>query len=181
MELLFEKLRQERKARNLTINQLSKLSNVSPGMLSSIERGIVTPSVDVLFRICNALQLSIDYFLPVRDNHLASPSILRRKDQYFLKGKQSRSHFVSPLYEKHGHTVLLVYLEPGAEYGRKHKTHETNELIVVVEGGLIFHYGESEYELEEGDSVYFSSANLHYVTNSQDAKTTLVWCIFKAT
>ena len=148
-------------------------------MISSIERGIVNPSVDILFKICNALEVSVDYFLPTKNDREAL-TIFRRKDQFHLKSKKTDSYFVSPVFQKHGYTVLLAYLKPGAEYGRKHITHETNELIVVIKGEIIFHYGQKEYELVEGDSVYFSSSILHYVINRANSMATIVWSIFKA-
>ena len=64
MHFLYAKIRAEREARKLTIKELSRICNVSPGMISSVERGLVNPSIDVLFRICNVLQVSVDFFLP---------------------------------------------------------------------------------------------------------------------
>jgi len=173
------KLREERKARDLTIKQLSEMSRVSAGMVSSIERGIVNPSVDVLFRICNALNLTIDHFLqnPGDRNGLY---ILKKSEQYFMENKTSFTYFVSPLFEQRGHSVFVTNLKQGGEYGRKHISHEINELIVVIDGKLVLHYGESEFTLEKGDSAYFGANHIHYVKNPFSETAILVWCIFKA-
>ena len=155
------------------------MSRVSAGMVSSIERGIVNPSVDVLFRICNALNLTIDHFLP-NSNNRNDLYILRRSEQYFIENKAASTYFVSPLFEQAGHSVLVTYLKPGGEYGRKHISHEINELIVVIDRKLVFHYGENKFPLEMGDSAYFSANHIHYVENPFSETAILVWCIFKA-
>lgn len=178
MQFIYSKLRDERKARNLTIKQLSQMSNVSPGMISSIERGLVNPSVDVLFRICNALNLSVDYFLPTA-NDRGTLSILKKNEQYSSRNDNSCTYFTSPLFEKLGHSVLLIHLKPRSEYGRRHIVPESDELVLVIHGKITLHYAEQEYVLEEGDSAYFNAGYPHYVKNNSSVAVTLVWCLFK--
>jgi transcriptional regulator with XRE-family HTH domain len=178
MHFMHKKLRDARKARNLTIKQLSEKSKVSPGMISWIERGRVNPSVDVVFKICNALELSIDYFLPT-NNQTSVLSILTRKEQYLAKNESSKSYYANPMFEKLGHSVILIYLKPGCEYGRKHIIYDSDELLLVVKGSVAFFYDGKEYPLKEGSSAYFSASKLHYVVNSSPETVTLIWCLFK--
>lgn len=48
-------LREVRKGKNLSIKQLSILSGVSTGHISSIENGLKMPTIDVLVRLAAAL------------------------------------------------------------------------------------------------------------------------------
>ena len=99
VQFLYKKLKQERKEKNLTIKELSEQSNVSAGMISSIERGLVNPSVDLLFKISNVLGLPVDHFLPsVKDRH--ELFILKRQDQYYMSDENGYSYFASPVFEK---------------------------------------------------------------------------------
>ncbi len=41
-----------------TLRQVARNASVSPGHLSRIERGLVEPSVDVLIRLCRALDMA---------------------------------------------------------------------------------------------------------------------------
>lgn len=178
MKFIYKKLKEERKKRNMIIKEVSELSGVSQGMISSIERGIVNPSVDVLLKICRTLELNLNHVL-----HLASSQgeifVLRRQDQYTMEDERGRSFFASPVFQKGGHTVLVTYVNPNNEFGRKHISYDTNELIIVMAGKVLFHYGEEETVLEAGDSVYFSANQIHYVENLYDSIATLVWCVFK--
>ena len=178
MHFLYAKIRAEREARKLTIKELSRICNVSPGMISSVERGLVNPSIDVLFRICNVLQVSVDFFLP-QLNDSEKTTIFKKKEQYVSINPTSKTYFTSPLFEKLGHSVLLIYLNKNAEYGRRHIVPDSTELILVIKGSVIFYYMGKEHVLEQGDSAYFSAGSLHYVKNCTSEEVILVWCLFK--
>jgi transcriptional regulator with XRE-family HTH domain len=55
-----EYLRSQRRLANLTLRQLSELTNVSNPYLSQVERGLHRPSVQVLTAIARALDLSAE-------------------------------------------------------------------------------------------------------------------------
>ncbi len=55
-----KRIRYERKKQSLSQIQLAELSNISDKYLSNIECGRQNPSADVLCRISEALQISID-------------------------------------------------------------------------------------------------------------------------
>lgn len=54
----------KRQAKNMSLYQLSKLTGVTIGHLSRIERGMNMPRIDVLSRIFNALNLELT--IPIR-------------------------------------------------------------------------------------------------------------------
>ena len=59
MENIGQKLREKRKEKNLTIEQLSKKANVSKSFLSQIERNISQPSINLLNKISIAYGIGI--------------------------------------------------------------------------------------------------------------------------
>lgn len=59
-------IRRIRKSKGLTIRDLSKKSEVSQGYISDLENGRETrPSLDILGKLANALEVSITNFLEV--------------------------------------------------------------------------------------------------------------------
>lgn len=52
-----------RKSLGLTQEALSEIIGISKNHLSSIERGIYVPTVDLLFKVCNTLGSTPDYYL----------------------------------------------------------------------------------------------------------------------
>lgn len=61
--LLGDQIRRVRKEKGLTQEKLSELAGITPNYLGEIERGIKTPGTDVLAKLSEALQVSMDYLL----------------------------------------------------------------------------------------------------------------------
>ena len=55
------------KIKNISIAELSKLSDVSTGLISQIEREMVIPSVVSIWRLAQALDTNINYFFDEDD------------------------------------------------------------------------------------------------------------------
>jgi transcriptional regulator with XRE-family HTH domain len=56
-------LRQERQRRKLSCYALSRRSGVSQSMLSLVERGLRNPTLDLLLRIADGLEVDLSTFL----------------------------------------------------------------------------------------------------------------------
>src|ERR1700756_4595033 len=55
------KLRNEREARGISVRSFARTLEVSPSLVSQIERGLVMPSVGTLYGMCRELGLTLDY------------------------------------------------------------------------------------------------------------------------
>ena len=61
--MLADRLRNARKAANLTQEMLSKIVNTTKGTISNYENGHSTPSNEMLIHLANALDTTTDYLL----------------------------------------------------------------------------------------------------------------------
>ncbi len=52
-----------RKSKKLTSEQLSEICNVNPVYIRQLESGAKSPSLDMLIKLCNSLEISPDYLL----------------------------------------------------------------------------------------------------------------------
>ena len=59
---LGNKLKNARKSRGITREELSALSGVSTRHISKIEKGVMNPSYEILTQIATALGMTLDYF-----------------------------------------------------------------------------------------------------------------------
>ena len=57
---LGSEVRQVRKARGMTLKALSKATGVSVSHLSAVERGAANPSLDIVYKLADALEISSD-------------------------------------------------------------------------------------------------------------------------
>ncbi|MDD5018521.1 MAG: helix-turn-helix domain-containing protein [Eubacteriales bacterium] len=65
MNDLADRIRLMRQAQNLNQSQLALRVGVAQAYISEIEKGKKTPSVDVLEKLCDALDCSADYLLGI--------------------------------------------------------------------------------------------------------------------
>lgn len=57
-----QRIRRLRKARKMTLEELARATDLSQPFISQIERDIKTPSIGTLYRICNALSVTLAEF-----------------------------------------------------------------------------------------------------------------------
>lgn len=84
------KIRQTRKKRHVTQEQLGEICELSAAHIGHIERGTRIPSLDTLFRIAQALDVSVDYLIldsvaPDENLFTTINSILQSKDKRKVK------------------------------------------------------------------------------------------------
>jgi transcriptional regulator with XRE-family HTH domain len=153
---LAERLRRERESRGWTIATLARLSGVSRGMISKIERAEASPTAALLGRLSGAFQVPLsDLFEP--DPSTAAGRVVRANDQPRWKdpGSGYVRRVVSP---RAGRPLELIEVElprganvsfPAAAYRRLHQQ------VWVLEGKLTLREGIQVHELEAGDCIQF--------------------------
>lgn len=62
-QLIGKRIKQARKAKGLTQEQLAELLDVSVGYVSQIERGITKPNLEMLSAVCDQLSCALDALL----------------------------------------------------------------------------------------------------------------------
>ncbi len=60
-----EIIKELRKTKGITQSKLAALLNVSPSMISQYESGIRSPKIETLQKIADALEVSVDFFMPI--------------------------------------------------------------------------------------------------------------------
>jgi|LGVF01.2.fsa_nt_gb transcriptional regulator with XRE-family HTH domain len=171
-----KKVKELRKSKELSIATLSKLSGVSTGLISQIERGLVVPSVVNLWKLAKALDTSVGFFF---DEGLKEDDLVVRKDnrkRIVINKSKGIYELLSPdLNRKIEH--LLITIKPGDETNPELITHVGEECGYVIKGTLTIRINEEEYILNEGDSIYFSSEFPHKYFNNSDEECVSIWAM----
>lgn len=79
LKYIGENIRSIRRSKNLTIDSLSEIVDISPSFLGTIERGESSLSVETLINICKALNVSSDYII-LENNPIPSTVNCDKKD-----------------------------------------------------------------------------------------------------
>lgn len=85
MNNLSDRIRLMRTAQGLNQTKLAKHVGITQAFMSELEKGKKVPSVEVLEKLCGALDCSADYLLGTTKNR--HTSVLKEKDNEVLSGK----------------------------------------------------------------------------------------------
>ena len=165
------KIRSIREQRDLDVEKLSRLSGVAAEMITSIEEGLLAPSLAPLLKISRSLGVRLGTFLD--DSEKKDPVIVRAgKTDKVLRfsgdtevSSESRLDFFSLGAEKRDRHMepFLVEVKPMEGGDRKLSTHEGEEFIFVIQGEVEVCYGRDCFTLSAGDSIYYDSVVPHYL------------------
>lgn len=175
---LMKRLREDR---GMTLSELARLTRMTKGYLSKLERSLKLPPFTTLHTVAQALGVELDVFLagqapaaggPVRGIAPVSPKgspnasldIHRHRDAVrpFLQGEgyaflplvtQYRGKYMSP---------FLMKLPPGKS---RTFTHDSEEFTLLLEGRVDLFYEKRTHHLHAGDSFYLDSRIEHAFFN----------------
>ena len=153
-----------RQASGMNIQTLASLSELSPAMLSRIERGNVAPSIASLAAIAQALNVPIGRLFANIENR-SDVSIVRAGQgitvqRFAAKGDQTYELLGNLLS---GHLFVEPYLIT-IDAPLKEKSafqHTGVEFIHILEGSMVYRYGQMTQVLGHGDSMLFDCNGPH--------------------
>jgi transcriptional regulator with XRE-family HTH domain len=160
-----ERVRNERRARDWTLDRLAEAAGVSRRMVVNVEQGTVNPSIGTLLRLAGALGSSLPTL--VEPPRSAPLTVTRRGEGALLwtgdAGGQGR------LLTSAGHPDAFELwdwtLLPGDVRTSDAHAPGTTELLHVLEGGMTVEAAEHRVVLETGDAVSFAADVPHSYAN----------------
>lgn len=173
MNSIGDSIRKARKKQKLTLHDVSEAASISLSFLSEIERDKANPSISVLKRIGNALQINFRDLLADDER-----SLVVRKDERkpLVQSEGSRiSWYALSQGNSNKMGPLWGVLEEGGVSGEIGVGHsEGEEFTFVVSGRLEIIVGNDRYILEEGDSIYYDATIPHRYKNIWKGETILL-------
>jgi transcriptional regulator with XRE-family HTH domain len=159
-----ENLRQRRKGRGLSLDDLARSSGVSRAALSQIETSKSNPTVGILWKIAVGLGIP---FAELIGAPRTGVIVLRRADAQVLRSSDGK--FESrPLAPAGASPLVELYelrLSARSTHASEPHAPGTHELLVVLSGQLKMHVGEDLFELGAGDTIAFAADRPHAYEN----------------
>jgi len=152
-------IREQRLKNHLTIADVANLADISRGMLSRIENGQTSTSLDSLSRIAGALGVSISSLFRGFDAPVGGAQLVKSGEGMEVVRRGTRQ----------GHTYHLLAYDQGP---KKHFDpflismddesetfptfeHPGIEFIYMLEGAIEYRHGQHTYALKPGDALTF--------------------------
>lgn len=170
-------IRTGRRDAGLKLREVAAATGLSISYLSQIERDLLTPSVDALRRIANAVDISAGAlaFAAGSRRGKASVSIVRREARKRVAFADANIAYELLTPDVQGRvSVLALSVPPGAESGAAF-THPGEDIVIVQHGALMVEVGGLWHEILAGDSIRFSSEIPHRWRNGANAPAQALW------
>ena len=159
------RVKQERRARDWTLDQLAVAASVSRRMVVSVEQGAVNPSVGTLLRLSDALGVGLPALVePPEPKQL---KITRSGDgaELWSGAAGGRGVLVAGTTPPDVVELWDWTLGPGDRRASEAHAAGTKELVHVLEGAITVELDNEVIDLESGDAVAFPGDVDHAYTN----------------
>jgi len=159
-----------RKARSLSLDQVSELTGVSKAMLGQIERGDSNPTISVLWKIVNGLHIS---FTSLIEDDVSQATHVKFADvsPFIEENGQYRSYPMFPFDPGKQFELFTVEMDPGCIHPSEPHNKGVEEYLIVTRGRLKVTVQHDSYELQAGDALRFSADREHRYENLSDGIT----------
>ena len=166
--MLGEKIRSKRIERGYSLKELSEKVELTASFLSQVERDLAEPSITSLRKISEALEVPIFSFLI--DDDVIKP-VVRLNERKKLNMPDSGLSYELLTTDLNRMMELFVAKIPAAfPASEQFSTHAGEECNLILAGKMRIIVGEDEYDLEEGDSIYYFASIPHKVINIGDTE-----------
>jgi transcriptional regulator with XRE-family HTH domain len=169
------KFKEARKAKNLTLQQLSERTGLSTGYLSNLERELSSPTLETLQVICEALDTHLVKMLV--PSYQENPLVRKSERNVFYHS--DTNDVVYEMLTSGNDTARIkgfcIRIAPNAEIVDRVYEHIYDEVGVVISGTLTAHMNGEVYTLEEGDCLYIRAHTKHTIHNKGTQELVTYW------
>jgi transcriptional regulator with XRE-family HTH domain len=171
-----KRIKKVREEQHLTLKNVEAKAGISATHISEIERGKTSPTIGALIRIADALGRDPAYF--IEDEELEDVSFIALEDRKQCKLNRclGTRELLTKSIPSGKINAQLLALAPGHTDEVVLHAHEGDEAALVLQGTVRFTVGESEYDLGDGDSIYFLASQDHgYRNGSLSEHAKMIW------
>ena len=168
-EPIAKKIKEIRLRQGVTLNDLSKRTVLSKGLLSKIENGRTIPSLPVFMNLAKALNTSPADFFEKSSLFKGKHYMHLKQSGYLRSKKEDRTGFdydfiFSQMMGSCRMQTYLLTIKPKSE--SKTTVTDGYEFKYIIHGRCDYKIGDEIVKLEKGDSLYFDASIPHMPINN---------------
>ena len=182
IKIIQKKIRELRKNKKMTIDQLAKRAGCTKSYISQLENGINAPSVSMLGRLAEALDIQVGDFFRNENGEVQKNWKLCKTDRRTINypdEKVSSQLLTRAIFQKKMQPLISI-IEPGGTSDDSAKLlhpEGSEEFVLVLKGEIDFEINLDHITLQEGDTLYFNGDQPHsWINNGKEtAEVLFVW------
>ena len=167
MESIGERIRNLIHQKELTLEDLSRLTGFDISFLEDLENNKVQPQLGTSIKLSKALDSAFGRIVSGVGNKLYS--ITRKSEEIPVsrstskKGRKEIYSYMSLAPDVKGRNMEALIVKLKENPDEEVSIHEGEEFIYVLEGMVSLKIGADAFELDPGDSVYYLSTTPHLI------------------
>lgn len=156
--LIGREVRKYRRKHEITATELAHAAGISLGMLSKIEKGIISPSLGTLHSLSEALAVPISALLRRAQ---AERTAVFTKCVSSNAGNKSPDITISSVDGFVVHPFILTLTPENFNKSSEILYESGIKFIFILDGELEYHHGDKTYDMATGDSLQFDAIIPH--------------------
>jgi transcriptional regulator with XRE-family HTH domain len=160
-ELIAENLKDIRKGKGLSLEQVSSLTTISKSMLSQLERGEVNPTISTVYKLALGLKVPVTAFTADKPQPFFETG---KKEVEPLAGDDGRYRLYPIFSFREGQDFEIFDLE--FDENGMMQANGTREFITVYSGELTLIFKDQEYVLRAGDAASYNAFDDYVYKNT---------------
>lgn len=172
-----KKIAQFRNEKGYSLRELSRLTEITPSMLSQIERGLANPSIQTLKVLSKTLEVPIFHFF-LEENETEN-LIVKKDNRRKMIVDGLVYELLSPNLSGELETVIMNIPAQGAS-STDPIGHKGEEIAYIMQGEVTLLLDHQHYELVQGDSVKIPSFMKHQWKNDSAEEVTILFSVTPA-
>lgn len=165
------KIKQLRKQKGLTLEELASRSELTKGFLSQMERNLTSPSIATLDDILEALGTTLSVFFTDDKDE----KVVFKEEDFFVDEKEGFTiNWIVPNTQKNEMEPILIELLPG-EKSFEVSPNDGEEFGFVLDGRVTLVNGEKEHTVKKGETFYLTGKNFHFLRNDKKTTAKIIW------
>lgn len=183
--LVSEKIKTILSDRNVSVQELSQRSGLTEKAINVVLDSDKIPSLAALIKIARGLGVRTGTFLD--DSQQLGPVVTKAAEMsqpatFSSQLTDTNSHldFYSLAENKSGRHMepFVITINPQLDAETTLSTHEGEEFLYVLTGAVKVIYGQQEFELQQGDSIYYDSIVDHLVCSATTSSATILAVVY---
>lgn len=168
-------VRERRKSRKMTLQDLSTRCGLSVAFISQVERGKTTPSIMSLLQLSQALDVDMNYFIAASQEEKL---IHRGDDPEYIEVDSPITYVrLSNPFPQQKLEPFIFILPPGHDTlsGKSQEGHEGEGFIYILKGRVHGEYRGQKFVLKAGDSMHYDLINPLELNNFEKRAAEILW------
>lgn len=158
---------------HLSLDEVSKMTNVSKNMLSQIEKGKSNPTITTLSKIANGLRIPLSQLISYSTgvvNQVHPDDLV----EIYNKDKMVVIYPYFPYHSETGFEMFNMRIEAQGQMSSEGHFKGSQEYIIVTQGEINLEVNGETYQVKENHAIHFACDVPHVYRNLTEQQASLI-------